>query len=290
MTHGLTLIGIDGGGTGCRARAILPDGRRIDAQGGPANVSRFDSALANLRALLADLAGRAGVADWRGARAHLGLAGVVTPEIAARVAAALPLESAAVTDDQPTMIVGALGAEDGAVAAVGTGSFVGRQSDGAIRCLGGWGFVLGDQAAGAWLGRRLLEETLLAADGIAQQSELTRTILDRLGGAPGIVAFGFRAGPDEFAELAPAITAASDADDPVAKALMAEGAAYLVRALDALGWPADEPLVLAGGLGPAYAQYLPERTRAAVTPARGTALDGALALAARAAGNGTGPR
>jgi glucosamine kinase len=52
------------------------------------------------------------------------------------------------------------------VAAIGTGSFIGRQQAGRIDGVGGWGFYLGDQAAGAWLMRRCLEETLLAADAL----------------------------------------------------------------------------------------------------------------------------
>ncbi len=284
--RGQALIGIDGGGTSCRGAAILADGRRVEARGGPANVSRFGQAIANLEALLADLARQAGVADWRGARAHLGLAGVISADIAARVAQALPLDGPAVTGDEIVMIAGALGEGDGAVVAIGTGSFAGRQSGGRFHTLGGWGFVLGDQASGAWLGRRLLEQTLLAHDGIVAASDLTRAMLDRMGGPPGIVAFGFRAGPDEFASLAPEVVAACGGGDAVAAALMADGAAYVARALAALGWQADEPLVLAGGVGPAYGAHLAPEARAALAPARGTALDGALALARRTLGRG----
>lgn len=277
------LIGIDGGGTSCRGRAILADGRRVEARGGPANVSRFDSATDNLRALLQGLAEAAGLADWRGARAHLGLAGVISPAIAARVAAVLPIEAPVVTGDETIMIAGALGEADGAVAAIGTGSFVGRQSGGEIRAIGGWGFVLGDQAAGAWLGRRLLEETILAADRLVRPTGLSEAIGARMGGVPGIVDFGFRAGPDEFAALAPEIVAAAGSGDPLAARLMQEGAAYVGRALAALGWRPGEPLVLAGGLGPAYAGWLDAPARDALAPARGSALDGAMTLAARAA-------
>ena len=276
------LIGVDGGGTTSRA-ALVMDGRRFDLIGGPANVSAFDSALQNLRTLLDRLIGMAELAeaDHRAIRIHLGLAGVVDDRIASRVAAALPFADISVTGDQMTTIAGALGSGDGAVAAIGTGSFVGRQSDGAIRTVGGWGFLLGDEASGAWLGRRLLSETLLAEDGIAEPSALTEEILREMGQGAGIVAFALSSAPVDFAALAPRVLAAAEDGDAVAQRLMGEGADYVCRALRALGHEAGSALCLTGGLGPAYVRYLPDPLAQGIVAPRGTALDGALALAAR---------
>lgn len=276
------LVGVDGGGTSCRA-ALIAGGRRHEVTLGPANVSTdFDAAIATLRSALVQLAEKAGVPAEavRQASAHLGLAGVMSGSIAARVAAALAMPQACVTDDRPTTIAGALGARDGAVAAIGTGSFVGRQSRGRITGVGGWGFYLGDQAAGAWLLRRCLEETMLAHDGLRPETALTRQMIDAHGGDPGqVVLFSRDAEPGDYARLAREVVAAAEAGDPLGMALMDEGAAYIRAALTRLGWTAPEPLVFAGGLGPAYAR----RMGLPVTAAEGSALDGALALAARAA-------
>jgi glucosamine kinase len=204
--------------------------------------------------------------------------------MAGRVAAALPFARVAVTDDQPTMIAGALGDRNGAVAAIGTGSFVGRQSAGTIRVLGGWGFMLGDQASGAWLGRRLLEETLLADDGITPPSPLTSAISQRLGGGPGIVAFALTSRPADYAAFAPEIVAAASGGDGVAARLMREGATYIETALATLGLTADDAICMTGGLGPAYTYWLGLGLASRVGKAQGTALDGALLLAARLAG------
>lgn len=277
------IIGMDGGGSGCRAALVLGAARHEVALG-PANVTTgFDPALATIRAALVALAARAGVdpAALAAAPAHLGLAGVTGPALAARVAAALPLARATVTDDRPTTIAGALGAADGAVAAIGTGSFVGRQAAGAITGAGGWGFHLGDQASGAWLVRRCLEEVLLALDGLAPLTGLGRSVLKRHADDPAaIVAFSLDAVPADYAAHARAVVAAAEAGDRLGARLMAEGADYIRRALAALGWRRGEALCLAGGLGPAYARWL---GLGPVTAARGSALDGALALAARQA-------
>ena len=66
------------------------------------------------------------------------------------------------------------------------------------------------------------------------------------------------------------------ATDPVARALLREGAEWILRAIRALGWTEGERLCLLGGLGPHYAPLL----GLPVAEPLGSALDGALALAA----------
>jgi len=276
------VLGIDGGGSGTRA-ALLLGGRRHEAAAGPCNVtSGFAEAVASLETVYAGLAAAAGaeVAALKALPAHLGLAGVTGDEIARRVAAALGLARARVTDDLPPTVAGALGGQDGAVASVGTGSFIGAQRGGRIARVGGWGFVLGDQASGAWLGRRAAEAALLAADGIGPSGALTEAVLARFGGSPAaLVAFSFAARPADFAGLAPLVAEAAGQGDALALALAGEGTDYLRRGLAALGHRPGDVLVLAGGLAGFYAP----RIGLPVTPAAGTALDGALRLATLAA-------
>ncbi|MDI3337311.1 BadF/BadG/BcrA/BcrD ATPase family protein [Defluviimonas aestuarii] len=287
--HDSLTIGLDGGGTSSRAALIFGfEGRRVEAAGGPANVSDFGGAIARINDLLERLAETAGISfgEVAGATAHVGLAGVMDAAMAARVAAALPFKRVVVTDDQPTMIAGALGDQDGAVAAIGTGSFIGRQTAGVIRVLGGWGFLLGDQASGAWLGRQLLQETLMAGDGMAPHSPLTAAIYKRFGNGSGIVAFALSSSPVDFATLAPEIVTAAKSGDAVAVRLMREGATYIESALTTLGLTEGETICMTGGLGPAYADWLGPGLASRIRAAEGTALDGALLLAARLAEGG----
>ncbi|MDZ4312635.1 MAG: BadF/BadG/BcrA/BcrD ATPase family protein [Cypionkella sp.] len=282
---GPLLVGVDGGGTSCRATLLAgPDKARYDVVLGPANVSTdFDAALGTINAALAQLAEAAGLtmAELSTATAHLGLAGVMSPAIAARVAAHLPFAQVSVTDDRPTTIAGALGEADGVVAAIGTGSFIGRQVAGKIHGVGGWGFYIGDQSSGAWLLRRCLEEVMLSVDGFAPHTDLSRAILKEHGDDPGqIVMFSLNSQPSDYARLARDVVAAAEAGDALGARLMQEGAAYIRRALDVVGWKPTEAFCLTGGLGPAYARWL---DLPSVT-AKGTALEGALALAARASG------
>ncbi|MHA6344606.1 glucosamine kinase nucleotide-binding domain-containing protein [Roseivivax sp. CAU 1761] len=274
------IIAVDGGGSSCRF--LWADGgtRRLVTLG-PANVSTdFDAALAVLRDGFDRLAGEVG-RDLRGAPACLALAGVIDAEIAARVRRALPLARAVVEEDWQAALAGALGGARGAVAGIGTGSFLARQGPGGARALGGHGLILGDEASGGWLGRQALARALHAAEGLAPETDLTRALLAERGGVSGIVAFAAAAGPADFARLAPGIVAAAAAGDAAARALMQEGAAYLERGLAALGWTGTEPLCLLGGLGPTYRDWLSEAARAALIAPRGSALDGAEARARR---------
>jgi glucosamine kinase len=238
--------------------------------------SDFDGGIGRLLVVLENLRGRAGLESLADVRAHLGLAGVIGTSVSEAVGARLPFERAVVSDDRPTAMAGALGSRDGAVIAVGTGSFVGRVTQGEMRFVGGHGFFIGDQASGAWLGRRLLQEVVLAEDGLRAASDLSREMVARFGGAAEMARFAAGAEPEDFAGLARDVAAA--AGDPIAVALMQEGADYLERALVGLGFGEGEALCLIGGLGPRYEAALAARF-GGVVAARGSALDGAVILA-----------
>ncbi|MGL4279828.1 MAG: BadF/BadG/BcrA/BcrD ATPase family protein [Albidovulum sp.] len=277
---------MDGGGTSCRGRLFVAGGATVEAREGPANVfSDFEAAVGRILKLVEVLFDRAGLGPESAAEtvAHLGLAGVIDAAGAEAVAARLSFARAEVTSDQPTMIVGALGGGDGAVAAIGTGSFVGVQQGASVRVLGGWGLAIGDQASGAWLGRELLKHAILVGDGIEAASPLATQMLDRLGGVPGVTRFSLTARPADYGRLAPEVVAAAEGGDPLAARLMGEGADYIVAALRTLGWRAGERLCLSGGLGPAYARWLPADMTTGLAAPDGTALDGAAILARRLA-------
>lgn len=285
------IIGVDGGGTACKAALRAGSAAaRFDLRGGPANVSDFERAIRVIGDAITALLALAGLQlrDLNRASVHLGLAGVTGPVMADRVAhalcEALPIGKIAVTGDQPTMVAGALGPRDGAVAAIGTGSFIARQNPAGLQFLGGWGFLLGDQASGAWLGQRLLQEVMLIHDAMAPATDLGRNVLAGFKNDPAeVVAFAVAARPADFADFARPVLEAAAQNDALAAKLMRQGADYISAALDALHWTETEALCLTGGLGPHYAPWLPDRIKRAVISPIGDAVDGALSLAERLA-------
>lgn len=272
------FLGIDGGGTGCRAAVADAQGRILGrGAGGPANIS-IDTASA-LTAVLA--ATRAALAEaglppgaLTGLRAALGLAGANVPQSAARLAQGLPFAQARIVSDGMTATMGALQGKDGIVAAIGTGSVFGVIRDGQFRSYGGHGFLLGDEGSGAVLGRALLAQALRASDGFAPMTPLLREVLETLGGPAGIIAFGLRATPADFGRHAPRIVAG---EDPAARGLFDAAVAEIAAMIDHLQGPNPLPVVFLGGLGPAFAARLAGRWD--IRAPLGSGLDGAVQLA-----------
>ena len=272
------LIGIDGGGTRCRLAVELA-GQRHQLETGPTNdTSDFDGAIATLKAGLAELAQNAGLPleTLLEAPAHFGLAGIVSPKDERRVSAALAMPHARYSDDQTTSIRGALARNDGVVISLGTGSFIARQLGGEFRKIGGWGLILGDEASGAWLGREAVADALRVQDGLLKETPFLRLLGSRLADLVS------RPKQADFAALAPEVFAAANENDPSAKAILNRGLAYICACVKALDPEASIPLWLIGGLADAYRPLLPTPLTSRLTPARGTALDGALDLAREA--------
>lgn len=280
-------VGVDGGGTGCRA--ALSDGlgtRLALSEGGPANIAtNFESAIRNVRDAISAAGQKAQLSqeDLRAAFVHIGLAGVMTDLDAARVKQALPYANCTVTDDRPTTVTGALGGKDGHLLSIGTGTIVASQRDRQFDYVGGWGFYLSDQASGAWLGHQALRKTILALDGIIPTSDLSQTLLQHFENDPNaIVAYSVTAKPGDYAKFAPLVITAADTQDAIAVELMTEGAAYLEAALRVLKYHSGGSLCITGGVGRFYASRLADEFVHNICAPLGHAVDGALQLAAQA--------
>ncbi|WP_078708240.1 BadF/BadG/BcrA/BcrD ATPase family protein [Consotaella salsifontis] len=285
------MIGIDGGGTGCRAAVAGADGRVLGT--GTAGAANIVTDLATSHTHIIEAAEAAcrdaGLQPEKLAEmpAVLGLAGANVGGNGRLLEGMLPFARSAVVSDALTALVGALGPHDGAMAIIGTGSIFAARAEGAVRFVGGWGFKVGDLGGGARLGRALLEEALLAYDGIHPRSPLTQRVLAHFGNDPqAIVEFAHTARPLDFGTFAPWIIAAAGTSDPVAERLLDEGRRAVEEALAALMPAGCDRLCLLGGLSAAYAGLLSSRFGAILKQPFGDALHGALAIARERFGPG----
>lgn len=272
------FLGIDGGGTGCRAAVADVSGLVLGrGEAGPANIASDPvGAAGNILAAAERALHAAGGGDvWA---AGLGLAGANAAGAAERLRDALPFRRVAVVTDGITAVKGALGPADGVVAALGTGSVFAVQRAGIIRQIGGRGLVLGDEASGAWIGRAVLAAGLRAVDGFAAMTPLLAALVDEMGGPDGVVAFSLRARPADFAALAPRV---AESGDPAAVAIMARAEADVAEAVGLLRGRDDLPVVFLGGLGTVFGARMGGQFP--IRDALGSALDGALMLAREAA-------
>lgn len=287
MSAAPLLVGVDGGGTHCRARIETLSGETVgEARGGSANVfTDLDGALSTVEAVIEDALRQGGFSRDDFARCHvgLGLAGANIPSVCAALSArTLPYAAHRLASDAVAGCLGAHGGADGGIAILGTGAAYVAQKGEHFTIFGGWGPQVSDHGSGADLGRAALSAALLAHDGVYPDSPLARDVMARFAGDPAALAsFAGKARPSDFGGFAPLVFDHAEAGDAVARGIVTRALSVVEASLHrllALGVPA---IALLGGTAPRYRPLLsPELSGVLVEPA-GTALDGALILARR---------
>ncbi len=280
------VLGIDGGGTGCRAALATTTGDILGrGRGGPANIRTDLAGACNniveaARQAFED-AGR-DPALISSTPAVLGLAGANVGDYKQRLIAILPFSQSDVENDSLISLEGALGEHDGAIAALGTGTvYLGRRA-GQFQPLGGWGFQIGDLGSGARIGRDLLQETLLIHDKIHAGSPLTDIMLERFNHDPSdIVEFTTNAKPGDYGQFAPMVFEHAAKGDVVGQKLIERAVADVEETLAVFDLAPTERLCLLGGLAGLYAPLLSKRYRAIMHPPLQDALGGAVQMAAK---------
>ena len=285
MRRGDLFLGVDGGGTQCRARLADRPGRILgEGIAGPANIRLgVDASLAAVLDAAAQCLAAGGLGEEALGRmiACLALAGATEPsELAAARSRRLPFRHTLITSDAHAACVGAHQGHDGGVIIAGTGSVGWAIAGGRQHRVGGWGLTLSDEGSAAWLGREAMRRVLWAHDGRIAMSPLLARLFDEFGAEPyAIVHWAAKARPADFGELAPLVTEHAARGDRVAIDLMQEAAPHidaLAARLVALG---AGRIALVGGLAPYLEPRLATATRRRLVMPEGDALAGALQLA-----------
>ena len=238
------FIGVDGGGTKTAFSLYDGDLRRIDTLQGP--TSHFAQAgLDGMLRVLADgigtLARRNGVEDYG---IGFGLAGYGAQrsvrerieECVGKVAGGHPFEL--VSDGQAARAA-ALDLADGIVLVSGTGSIGYGVRGGIERRCGGWGYQVGDEGSGWWIGKRLLAAFARESDGRSPRGALHDVVMRELTLSEEYDVIGYvrdTLGDDrtKVAALGRLAAEAARQGDPVARAIYEDAArelAQLARAL-----------------------------------------------------------
>ena len=286
-TDGILFLGVDGGGTGCRARLVDAAGTVLgEGKAGAANIRLgLDASWGQILRATDQALGEAGLDRTALPRIHagLGLAGITGPIDVARVVdSAPPFTGVAAETDAHTACLGAFGGRDGAILILGTGSAGYAIVDGRSHPIGGWGFEISDDGSGAQLGREALRAAVRAYDGLGPISDFTVAIMARLGGhPPDVVAWVNGAKPGDYGGMAPLAIEFARRGDPVAVALVRHAVAHVdnfIRRLIELG---AGRVALMGGLGPVLETWLDDTARSVLAAPEGDAMDGAVLLARR---------
>jgi N-acetylglucosamine kinase-like BadF-type ATPase len=192
----------------------------------------------------------------------LGIAGVDRPEDAAVVRGIMSRigykARILIVNDALIALQAGIGAAAGIVIVAGTGSIAyGCDRHGNAARAGGWGYVLGDEGSGYWIGRLALRAIVREADGRGHPTTLTERVLAHFSVArpeellQTVYRQDFK--PAAVAALATHVQQARDEGDAVATAILDWGAKELVGAAESvtkqLELTGEEfSFVLAGGM------------------------------------------
>src|SRR5215468_505689 len=282
---GTTYLGIDGGGSRCRARIEDENGRLLgEASSGPATTRiGVDKAWRSIIEATEVAAAQSGLAreDFAQMRAGIGLAGLGrrgAEEALKKIAH--PFASVTFVSDGMAACLGAHSGADGAIVVAGTGSVgVGLIGGREIR-LGGYGFPVSDEGSGADIGLQAVRLALRAFDRRGEMSALLEEVLGAFDHDPyQAVAWSEEARASDYAALAPIVMRHADQGDPIGRRIVERAADCIGDLLDLFLARGIGRLSLVGGLSEAIAPWLTPDLRARLKRPDADAAAGALLVA-----------
>lgn len=279
------LVGIDGGGTSCRARLCDQNGRILaEAKTGSANILLgAEVAMASVQEAIATAAAQAGLTDGDFSHMAVGLALAGAEHRKAWydfMAQPHPYGRMVLNTDGYGACLGAWNGQDGAIFIAGTGSVGILRRGREITVLGGREFPISDQGSGAIMGLRLIQQVLLSVDGIVPQTELVRHVLAHFGqDVDAIVEWSKTARPCDYGQFSPQIFRLSEQNDSLAVALLQQTAADIEMWLNALLTRGADQVCLMGGIGERIAPWLTPAIQRRLAAPQGDAMAGAILIA-----------
>jgi N-acetylglucosamine kinase-like BadF-type ATPase len=256
------VLGIDAGGTKTVCQLSNDRGEVLaEARRGGANLQAVGEL--EVEKVLHEVMEEAiGDRDVRPSAICLGIAGVDRPDDARVVREIMKRigYKARVLVVNDALVALEAGAPDqpGVVVIAGTGSIAyGRNERNQAARAGGWGYMLGDEGSGYWIGRAALRAVLRESDRRGPETLLTRLLLNYYGvaRAQDLIhqVYHGTLRPAAIASLAQCVQSAFSDGDPVAIGILRGSADQLessalsvARRLEIVG--SEFPFVLAGGI------------------------------------------
>lgn len=236
-------LGIDGGGTNCRAAIVDRQGSVVgEGKTDAANFLRvgLDNAVRHIEQAVREACDRAGIRPEQIRAACIGLAGVSHPEHHRRMLEAikgvLPIPEIALETDARVALAGATGNEPGVVIIAGTGSIAcGINARGRFARAGGWGPTMGDEGSGSYIGRRALEAVVMAYDYRGEPTSMMDPVLRHFGVSsppelPPVIYDSPAEVMGKIAQLSRIVVEAAQHQDKVARQILGDAAVELAKA------------------------------------------------------------
>jgi glucosamine kinase len=277
-------LGVDGGGTRCRARLETADGRILGSGvSGPASM-RFgiQAASESILGAAREALRQAGLGEDALARTYAGIGLAGTGHIGARQALEAwqhPFAKAWFEGDGYLAWLGAFGGDEGGIVVCGTGS-IGITYKGKTIRVGGYGFPVSDEGSGAHIGLNAIRYSLRTLDGRAAPTDFAQEILERFSSDPAIVIrWSETANATDYAAFAAIVIKHAGLGEPAASNLLRDAAVHIAGLAEAVLARGAPRVALVGGLVEFIKPYIPAATAERIAEPQADAMAGGVMLA-----------
>lgn len=275
--------GVDGGGTSCRARIVDNHGVvRGQAQTGSANILLgVTLAMTSVQNAISLAAEQAGIHDLSQLCVGLALAGAEQKNAWHDfMALPHPYQRLTLNTDGYGACMGAFSGENGAIVIAGTGSVGIYLENGHQHVVGGHEFPISDQGSGAVMGLRLIQQTVLAFDGLRPSTPLSAHVLAHFDQSiDTIVNWSKTAKPCDYGQFTPKIIEFAMQHDPLAITLLRQTAQDIERLIHGLHQKGATQIALMGGIGERIVPWLSPPAQALLVTPKADAIAGAILMA-----------
>jgi glucosamine kinase len=290
-------IGVDGGGTHCRASLYDNHGNTISTgNAGGANVfSDFISAMQQI-SLAIDVAinnSKLSI-DKKSLIVGAGCAGGQTKQAQQNLMQwNSPYKHLFMTSDLHASCLAANSSRDCVILITGTGSSIAHYHNERVTQYGGHGFIHGDEASGAWLGLSAIQLLLRNEDNLVQDQQFCSAISQAIGmnyqsqhsdnkhntNVDYILSHFKAKGAADYAKLAPVILRLQRSGNATASKLVSQAVDYLYSILLSNSLHCGPTVFMTGGLAKSYQPLLQKKLGQEVQLMRRPAQDGAMLFA-----------
>ena len=273
------IVAVDGGGSRCRLAAFNQSGdllTRVSINSHASLTMGPQAAWRSIAQGINSLATKLGKeTSWKPDLLMMGLAGALKQSRKDEILQLIPSYiNCRLVSDGHAQLVGASGGEPGICLAVGTGSVLHwLDSNGRLGMAGGWGYPVGDEGSGAWLGMQALKHYVWHLDGRRISSAFIESLNEQVGSSVSdIQHWTTQSESSVLAQIAPLVFEHAANGDSLAQSIVTNAVRHCMNLVNIA--PADLPVYVVGGVGEQLRPLLQLELQERLYKARGDALRG----------------
>ncbi|GLS25165.1 BadF/BadG/BcrA/BcrD ATPase family protein [Marinibactrum halimedae] len=277
------FVGIDAGGTHCRATLQASNGQTLgEGRSGPANIANnFEQSLHSMVSAVTNAIENADLPSdtLQNVVVGAGVAGLHLPDLKEKLSQwDHPFKAFYFTTDLWIATLAAHGKPEGAMIILGTGFSALGLINQEVYAIGGYGFPINANGSGSWFGLEAVKAVLLAVDEVGPSTQLTEKLLANHT-ALSLATVLQNAPAQQFAQFAPLVFECAQAGDDVSLSLIRDAAEFVQRVMQRFIHQGIHNIAFCGGVAPVLMPWLDASFTDYIVPAKAKPEHGALLFA-----------